>query len=258
MDKISPRYQMKLVHSINEKLFELYHSYNDVEHYLQKWYECDEYGNWENFHFARKTTKENQTKIDATATLHSMTGELLLKIAIDLGIETPDFIPSIPTFKNELKSNYETASQTFEKAYNNVETDPDLAIALAYSALESICKEILNDKRVIITYDKNHTLPKLISTLCKQFRLIDDNLPIEIKTIGSSLINIAKSIEDIRSDKTKAHGKTDQDYRIQDSLYTKFIVNSVTGIGLFLLNFYKEKYPTLDQNNYGNDIDLPF
>lgn len=249
---------MNLVQSINDKLFELYHSYNDVEHYLQKWYECDEYGNWENFHFVTKTTKENQTKIDAISTLHSMPGELLLKIAIDLGIETPDFIPSIPTFKNELKSNYETASQTFEKAYCNVETDPDLAIALAYSALESVCKEILNDKRVIITYDRNLTLPKLISMLCKQFRLIDDNLPIELKTIGSSLVNIAKSIEDIRSDKTKAHGKTDQDYRIQDSLYTKFIINSVASVGLFLLNFYIEKYPTAQQRNNLNDIELPF
>lgn len=258
MDKVSPKYQMKLVQSINEKLFELYRSYNEVEHYLRKWYDCDEYGNWENFRFITKTTKDNQTKIDAASTLHSMPGELLLKIAIDLGIETPDFIPSIPTFKNELKSNYETASQTFEKAYSNVETDPDLAIALAYSALESVCKEILNDKRVIITYDRSLTLPKLISMLCKQFRLIDDNLPIELKTIGSSLINIAKSIEDLRSDKTKAHGKTDQDFRVQDSLYAKFIINSVASVGLFLLNFYVEKYPLRNQSDCTDSQELPF
>lgn len=248
---------MSLVKSINDKLFDIYRGYTDVEQYIRKWYECDDYGNWENFSIPKKKSKDGQEVIDALATLHSMNGELLLKIAIDLGIETPDFIPAIPTFKNELKSNYDTASQTFEKAYSNVETDPDLAIALAYSALESVCKEILNDKRVIITYDRNLTLPKLISTLCKQFRLIDDNLPIELKTIGSSLINIAKSIEDIRSDKTKAHGKTDQDYRIQDSLYTKFIINSVTSVGLFFLDFYKSKYPAIKNNNSDVD-DLPF
>lgn len=249
---------MNLVQKINDTLFELFHSYNDVEHYLRKWYECDEYGDWENFHFTTKTTKDNQTKIDTTSTLHTMGGELLLKIAIDLGIETPDFIPSIPFFKNELKSNYGTASQTFEKAYNNVEADPDLAIALAYSALESVCKEILNDKKVIIKYERNLTLPKLVTTICKQFKLIDNDLPVELKTIGSSLINIAKAIEDLRSDKTKAHGKTDQDYRIQDSLYTKFIINSVTSVGLFFLNFYKEKYPSYQQNIYPNHDDLPF
>lgn len=261
MDKISPYYQMKLVQTINEKLFEQFKSYNDVEHYIRKWYECDEYGNWENFHIATKKNKENQDKIDATSTLHSMGGELLLRIAVDLGIETPDFIPSIPTFKNELKSSYETASQTFEKAYNNVETDPDLAIALSYSALESVCKEILNDPRVEIPYDKTMTLPKLINAICKGFKLIDTNLPVELKTIGSSLINIAKAIEDIRSDKTKAHGKTDSDYRVQDSLYTKFVVNSVASIGLFLLNFYKEKYPTQivqPQNSWMDANELPF
>lgn len=260
MDKVSPSYQMKLVQSINDRLFELYRSYNEVEHYLRKWYECDDYGNWENFHFATKKTKENQTKVDALATLHSMNGELLLRMAIDLGIETPDFIPSIPTFKNELKSSYETASQTFEKAYNNVEADPDLAIALSYSALESICKEIINDPRVNISYDRSMTLPKLINAICKGFGFVDKNLPVELKTIGSSLINIAKAIEDIRSDKTKAHGKTDNDYRVQDSLYTKFVVNSVSSVGLFLLNFYKEKYPAqiVQTNNWMDSDELPF
>lgn len=260
MDKISPNYQMKLVQAINDKLFELYRSYNDVEHYLRKWYECDDYGNWENFHFSTKKTKENQTKIDAQTTLHSMEGELLLKIAIDLGLETPDFIPSIPTFKNELKSSYETASQTFEKAYTSIESDPDLTVALAYSALESISKKILNDDRVIISYDRKSTLPKLITTTCKSFKLIDENIPVELKTIGSSLINIAKAIEDIRSDKTKAHGQTNNDYYIQDSIYAKFIINSVASVGLFLMNFYKEKYPDriVKTDSLLDDNELPF
>lgn len=257
MDKIAPSYQMNLVKTINERLFELYHSYNDVEQYIRKWHEYDDYGNWENFNIKNKLTKDNQSKIDAYATLHNMPGDLLLRIAIDLGLETPDFIPSIPTFKNELKSNYETASQTFEKAYSNVETDPELAIALAYSALESIIKEILKDKRISILYDKNQTLPKLIGVICKAFKLIDEKLPVELKTIGSSLINIAKSIEDLRSDKTLAHGQTDEDYKLQDPLYARFIINSVTSVGLFLLNFYKEKYTKHIQSYSAMDNDEP-
>ena len=69
-----------------------------------------------------------------------------------MGIETPDYIPSIPTFKNELKSNYETASLTFEKAFKNVEADPSLAVGLTNSALESIIKEILKDSRINVTW----------------------------------------------------------------------------------------------------------
>lgn len=185
----------------------------------------------------------------------------VFKMAIDLGVETPDFIPSIPVFKNELKSDFETASQTFEKAYKNVEEDPSLAIGLANSALESIIKEILSDNRVNIQHNEKDTLSKLISTICKAFRLnVDSSCPTEIRTIASSLINCCKAIEDIRSDKTIFHGKTDENYIVENPLYAYFIVNSVSTIGLFLLSFYKEQYPKIVPQ-YPTDLnpnDLPF
>ena len=77
-----------------------------------------------------------------------MKGSDLLRIAIDLGVDTPDFIPSIPAFKNEMKSSYKTAYDTFAKAFKQVEEDPNTAIGLANSALESIIKEILKDARM--------------------------------------------------------------------------------------------------------------
>ncbi len=69
-----------------------------------------------------------------------MDGETLIKIAIDLGVDTPDLIPSIPFFRNEIKAEYPTASQAFEKAYKEIEENPDIAIGLVNSALESIIK----------------------------------------------------------------------------------------------------------------------
>ena len=45
-----------------------------------------------------------------------MAGSDLLKIAIDI-VNTLDFIPSISTFKNELKSDYKIAFETFTKAF---------------------------------------------------------------------------------------------------------------------------------------------
>ena len=121
-----------------------------------------------------------------------------------------------------------------------------MAIGLANSALESIIKEILNDERVVITYNERDTLSNLIKNICKAFKLnIDQNMPHEIRTLSSSLINACKAIEDLRSDKTEFHGKTDSNYLITESLYAYFIVNAVSTIGLFLLNFYKMKYPIL-------------
>lgn len=132
-----------------------------------------------------------------------------------------------------------------------------MAIGLANSALESIIKEILNDERVVITYNERDTLSNLIKNICKAFKLnIDQNMPHEIRTLSSSLINACKAIEDLRSDKTEFHGKTDSNYLITESLYAYFIVNAVSTIGLFLLNFYKMKYPIL-QSELSID-ELPF
>ena len=113
IESISPKYQMDIVQKIKDSLFEQFTSYENVEAYLNKWHQegHDDFNYfWENFHICYRD--EAKKKIDASKTLHNVDGETLLKIAIDLGIETPDYIPSVPTFKNELKSSYETACHT--------------------------------------------------------------------------------------------------------------------------------------------------
>ena len=258
MNGISPRYQMSIVQNINDRLFELYKSYEDVANYLDKWhivYDC--YGDNENFYFFYKD--EERKKLDVKKTLHHIDGETLLIIAIDLGVETPDYIPSIPVFKNELKSSYETASQTFEKAFKNVEEDPSLAVGLANSALESIIKEILKDDRIDVEWNEKDTLSNLIKSICKAFKLTTDSeMPNEIKTISSSLLNACKAIDDLRSDKTIFHGKMDSNYVLTEPLYAYFIVNAVSTVGLFLLNFYKLRFPQIVKPVIEDIDDLPF
>ena len=258
MKEISPRYQMSIVQNINDRLFEFYKSYEDVANYLDKWhivYDC--YGDNENFYFFYKD--EERKKLDVKKTLHHIDGETLLKIAIDLGVETPDYIPSIPVFKNELKSSYETASQTFEKAFKNVEEDPSLAVGLANSALESIIKEILKDDRIDVEWNEKDTLSNLIKNICKAFKLTTDSeMPNEIKTISSSLLNACKAIDDLRSDKTIFHGKMDSNYVLTEPLYAYFIVNAVSTVGLFLLNFYKLRFPQIVKPVIEDIDDLPF
>lgn len=258
MKGISPRYQMSIVKNINDRLFELYKSYEDVANYLDKWhivYDC--YGDNENFYFYFKD--EERKKLDVKKTLHHIDGEMLLKIAIDLGVETPDYIPSIPVFKNELKSSYETASQTFEKAFKNVEEDPSLAVGLANSALESVIKEILKDDRIDVVWNEKDTLSNLVKSICKAFKLTTDSeMPNEIKTISSSLLNACKAIDDLRSDKTIFHGKMDSNYVVAEPLYAYFIVNAVSTVGLFLLNFYKLRFPKTVESVFEDINDLPF
>ena len=260
-NNISPKYLMQLISDIEGKLWDMFPSskYKNVEFYIRKWHESqgtdfDDY--WENFYIVIKDDKN----IDLSSTLHNIYAETLLKIAIDLGIETPDFIPSVPTFRNEIKSSYKTASQTFEKAFKQIEESPETAIGLANSALESIIKEILNDDNIKTELDTKKTLYKLTIDILKEFQLFPNgNMLEEIKTIGSSLIAINQSIEKLRSEKTDFHGKTTEDYIIEDPLYTYFIVNSVTTIGLFLISFYKNKFLTAKYNIIETyDDNLPF
>ena len=253
---ISPKYQMKLVKSVHDAIWDEYKTYREVNLYIDKWHEVEEDWNnhWENFPIIKKESGD----IDLLRTLHSMNGSDLLKVAIDMGVETPDFIPSIPTFKNELKSDFKTAYDTFTKAFKQIESDPSLAVGLANSALESIVKEILKDDRIKNKIQGTETLYKLTSIIIKEFNFLDSNHPVEIKTIGSSLLSISQSIEKLRSEKTDFHGKTNDDYLITDSIYTYFVVNAVTTVGLFLQSYFKTKLPKPPKEVEEEHDDLPF
>lgn len=110
----------------------------------------------------------------------------LLKVAIGMRVETPDYIPSIPTFRNKIKENYKNVSETFEKAFREVEKDPLLAIGLANSVLESIIKYILRANQVS-NYSEHDTLTKLVRKCFSHFGINDSSLPSEIKSIANSI-----------------------------------------------------------------------
>lgn len=229
-NKISPKYHMELVKKVAEAIWAEYSSYKNVMFYIQKWHFYDEWD--QNFTIYEK--KDNND-IDLEKTLHNMNVDILLKIAIDMGVETPDFIPLISTFRNVIKEEYSNAAATFDKAFKQIESDPDIAIGLANSALESIIKEILKDERIQTKFNNGDTLYRLTQNILKEFKLFPNSeIPEEINQIGSGLLNVCQGIEKIRSQKTKLHGKMDEDYVVDDSLYAYFIINSVATIGLFL------------------------
>jgi len=258
---ISPKYLMKLVADIETVLWNMYSEakYRNVRFYIEKWHKHNDDSinyYWENF----TIYEDDKKNIDLKKTLHNMDGELLLKIAIDLGVDTPDFIPSIPTFRNEIKSEFATTSSTFESAFKKIESEPSIAVGLANSALESIIKEIIKDERISSKLKGKKTLYDLTCEILKAFQIFPNSeMPEEIKTIGSSLLAISQGIEKLRSDKTVFHGKTKDDYKIEDPIYTYFVVNCVTTIGLFLNSYYRNKFPKpeVEEKIVEND-DLPF
>jgi hypothetical protein len=257
---------MKLIEEIETALWELFPAskYFNVEKYLEKWQKFEyrttetgyNLGYVPQFELIKKKEKED---IDLKSTLHEIDSDTLIKIAIDLGVDTPNFIPSIPTFKNTLKTKYQNAYDTFTKAYRLIDSDPSLAVGLVNSALESIIKEILKDQRFKNKTKTGDTLYALSKIILKEFKLSGENHPVEIKTIGSSLLAINQAIEKLRSEKTNLHGKTTDDYIIDDRLYTFLVVNSATTVGLFIDEYFKTRF----QKNIVHidnelDEDLPF
>lgn len=231
---------MELVSKVYKKLYELFK--DDVNLYIKKWHKEEKNGQ-ENFHIFTQN-QFGQKYIDLKKTLGRMPCELLIKMAIEIGIDTPNFIPAIPIYRNELKANYTNARQIFESALKKVESEPDVAVGLANSALESVIKEILTDDRFSGCCNEKDTLSKQIENICKAFNIEPNNtIPKEIRDIASGLMKVSKSIEDIRSTKSSFHGKTNNDYIISESNMAYFIVNATTTVGLFLLSYYKENFP---------------
>lgn len=254
---ISPRYLMNLVNEMEKVLWDHFteNKYRNVKFYVEKWHVYEERNDWENFHIYTKDSGE----IKLPETLHNIPGDLLLKMAVDLGIETPDYIPAIATFKNEIKASNSNSAAMFNKAFKDVEDHPDVAIGLANATLEGIIKDILKDDRIAIAYSNKKTLYDLTQDILKAFELYPNSqVPLEIRQIGSGLLKVNQSIEKLRSEQTAMHGKAEGDLVINDALYAYFIINSVTTIGLFLRSYYKLKFPP--QVDFFDDEgdDLPF
>ena len=261
MQELSPKYIADLTKRVIEIIWDTYKSYDMVKYYISKWQKTEWIG--DGFDSYQQTNFEivNKPKgeIDLMPTLNGIDNETLIKIAIDLGIDTPNFIPCIPTFKNMLKDEYSTTNEIFEKAYRLVYEEPNMAISLANSALESLIKEILKDERININYENGYTLKKLINLICKAFMDNNKDMPQEVRTISSSLSSISNAIDDLRSAKTILHGKTTSDYIVSNPMYAELVVNSAASVGQFLQSYYNQNYPKIELKE--TDIipdDLPF
>lgn len=263
MPKTSPRQMLNIAKKIEEAIWAEYKSYKTVETYIKKWQEqIWDAGNtgWNgyngvNFEIVYKDN-ENEN-INLLATLNNMDDELLFKIAVDFGVEIPNIIYAVSEIISYKSTDYKDVNLIFEEAYKKVYTDPSHSIILANSALETVVKRICQDPN-IQSVDTKKTLYKLIQHILKEFKYFPNQTDDEyIRNIGSGILNIAKNIEDLRSNCTKeAHGRLQDDYIIDDPLYAQLFVNTVSTLGLFLLNFYEKKF--VNSNNDILEDEIPF
>lgn len=260
---ISPKYMMELIPQISQTLWDSYDStkYQNVRRYIEKWHvDYGGYNNWGDNENFRIYYKDSESKnIDLDETLHKMPSPMVVKIAIDLGIDTPGFLPVVPQFKNVLKDQNQSAFQNFERATKNVYDNPDQAVSLASSTLEGILKTILAHETFSDNKDvAGKTLGRLITSIINVFGFDDAiKAPQELRTIAGQLRGLGKTIEDLRSDKSTAHGKAHNEYVVDDPLWAAFIVNTSASLGMFLWEYFEKRYkPKLTEKESERPIDL--
>ena len=209
---------------------------------------------------------EKDYKLYGTKILNLKTQEIGLLICmwenkftdktVDFGVEIPNIIYAVPEIISYKSTDYKDVNLIFDEAFKKVYEDPSHSIALANSALETVIKRICQDEQIKKIEGKK-SLYKLTQHILKSFKYFPTQTEDEyIRNIGSSILNIAKNIEDLRSNCTKeAHGRLKEDYIIDDPLYAQLFVNTSATLGLFLLNFYEKKFPKQKDTTYD---EIPF
>lgn len=154
-----------------------------------------------------------------------MPNDILIKMAADIGIETPGLLPCIPVMKNILGMANASAYANFERAVRDVYDFPDQSVALAASTLEGVFKAIIQDMDPNASVG-NLSLSKLTSKVVKELvDACDPSTPQEVKTLAAQLRSLGSSIDNLRSDKSTAHGKAPGEYVVDDSLWAETVVN---------------------------------
>lgn len=265
-NNISPLYLIRLASAIEEKLWGIATGpkYRFVENYIARWHiiydDMNPYNIYENFTIHHK--EDDESKIDLNRTINGIDGETLLKIAYDIGVDVSEYLPVVPEkFKVTLRQANKQAYETFKKSVSNIYSNPSDSVLYAASTLESLIKTILSDPKV--KYDKKHKtggLSKQMDSVIAALGLTPSESPNEVKVISSQLISIIKSVDNLRSNSTEAHGKLEDDYIIDDPLWAMLSVNAVATVGEFIWNYYNKKLVDEDSKttDFSYSDDIPF
>lgn len=170
----------------------------------------------------------------------------IIKIAHELKIVSENSgLVSVKNMQELIKSHdLKSVSDDFNRALQNIENDPEQAIASSSSTLESICRAIielegkdppkklrissvLNEAAKIVCFDpKNHSEG-------------------EIKRILGGIQNVILGIGALRSGFSSAHGHGIKKYRLSKR-HVRLLVNSMITFGMFLIESYIEKRKQLN------------
>lgn len=159
-------------------------------------------------------------------------------------LEETDRTPSDESTSRTLeKSGIDYVNDQWSKALERKIQDPEGAITTARTLLESVCKYILEKKKV--AYDEKHDLPKLYFLTAETLNLAPQQHIEEIfKQILGGCQTVVNGLGSLRNKTGDAHGKG-QRYVKPAERHAKLAVNLAGTVSVFLIetleyNFEKE------------------
>lgn len=149
-------------------------------------------------------------------------------------LEEEKIIPHSEYVKDAMKNmNSELILAEWNKALDRKKDDPDGAITISKSLLESVLKHILDDLEII--YNTKEDLPQLYKKVSKQLNLYPEQHEEEsFKKILGSCSNIINELSNIRNGVGDAHGKGRKVYRPSER-HAELVVNLSGTMALFLI-----------------------
>lgn len=156
-------------------------------------------------------------------------------------LESSSKIPADEDISNELKSFDENGIHAvWTRALERRNTDPEGAITISRTLLESVCKYILDDLQ--ITYDADKIeLPELYRLTSKELNLSASQHSAEIfRQILGGCAGIVSGLGQLRNKMSDAHGKGKKVIRPAPR-HAELAVNLAGAVALFLIKTYQSK-----------------
>lgn len=157
-------------------------------------------------------------------------------------LEGRNRVPSDAIVSYALQSfDADAVHSVWSKALSRRNTDPEGAITLARTLLETVCKRILDD--IPLTYSDKEDLPKLYSVTAKALNLAPDQHTEEpIKAILGGAMTLVNGIGTLRNRLSDSHGRGGKPVK-PSPRHASLAVNTAGAIATFLVETYLDKKP---------------
>lgn len=140
----------------------------------------------------------------------------------------------------------DTVEREFQRAFDNLERDPEAAITAACSMLESLCRSILISRGL----EAPRSLD--IKSLYKEVReplglspsknIPDSEIENDVRAILSAISNAVQGIGALRTHAGTAHGR-ERGFRRIDPRIARLAVHSASTMSLFLVETWEKRFP---------------